>query len=104
ATPPASITVTADTIRVTNSTGSPTNPAEPGFKADTSGAAPAGNILLNANTLTAQATISSTSTGATSGAAGNIRLQGQNGFGTLADTIVLDGSRVLTSTAGTGRG
>src|SRR5207245_5034783 len=81
ATRPATITMTADMLSLTNSRN---------IKADTSGAAPAGNITFNVNTLTAdQATISSrsTSVAATAGNAGSVRIQGQGGDGTLADTI-----------------
>ena len=97
ATRPATITMTADMLSLTNSRN---------IKADTSGAAPAGNITFNVNTLTAdQATISSrsTSVAATAGNAGSVRIQGQGGDGTLADTITVRQSTITTE-ADTGPG
>jgi filamentous hemagglutinin family protein len=96
ATIPGSIILTGDTLTLSNSRR---------VTSDTSGGAPAGNITFNVKKLTADlSTISSSSTRDSSGAAGSVVVQGQDGAGTVADMVILDGSSVITSTAGSGKG
>ena len=67
--------------------------------ADTLGAASAGDITLNVDTLTlGDAGIDSTSSfnDATAGKAGNITIQGVDGAGSFADTVSLDNSHITT--------
>ncbi len=85
ATTPSAITITARTLDLANSF----------IAADTSGAASAGNITLNVDTLTAGHSIISSGSGspsATAGNAGNITIQGITGFGSPAANVSLDNS------------
>jgi len=94
ATRPATITMIADALNLTNS---------PNIRANTSGAAPAGNIALHVGTLTAgTSTISSTSTFAdpTAGNAGTITIQGLTGSGSAATAVSLDNSTLSTTISG----
>ncbi len=72
--------------------------------ADTHGAAPAGNISINAATvgITNGATISSssTSTSPSAGSAGQILMRGQNGEGSSAQSVTLDNSTIQTMATG----
>jgi len=99
-TTPATIGITAQTVNLTNGGQ---------IKADTSGAAPAGNITFNVGTLTAgTSTISSTTTlvDPTAGNAGTISIQGVHGPGTSAESVTISGvnSSISSSTAGSGKG
>ena len=63
----------------------------------TAGAGRAGNITLNVGSLVAQeATLTSSSTGAATGNAGTVLIQGPGGPGTFATRITLTGSVVAT--------
>jgi len=74
--------------------------------AETQAAGSAGSILVNAGTLLVQsgALISSSSTGTATGAAGTITVQGLGGNGTLANSMTLQQSQLLTSASGDGAG
>ena len=74
--------------------------------AETTGTRQAGAIMLNVGSLTVteQATLSSSSTGAATGDAGTVSVQGLAGTGTAAGTVTLSDSALLTRTAGAGRG
>jgi large exoprotein involved in heme utilization and adhesion len=74
--------------------------------AETTGTRQAGAITLNAGSLTVieQAQVTSSSTGAATGAAGIVTIQGLAGTGTAAGTVTLSDSALLTRTAGAGRG
>jgi len=94
---PASIGITARTLNLTDG---------PQIKADTGGAAPAGEIDLNVGTLrVSNATLSSTSTLAdpTAGNAGTITIQGLAGPGSPATSVRLDHSTV-SAESGQGNG
>jgi filamentous hemagglutinin family protein len=64
------------------------------------GAGPAGDITLNVGDLLAQgAMLTSSSTGAVTGNAGTVTIQGPGGTGTLATRVTLIGSVVATDTS-----
>jgi large exoprotein involved in heme utilization and adhesion len=92
---PASIAITADVLSLTNG-------AE--ITANTSGPAPAGNISLNVDTLTAStSTVSSASTkffASNAGSSGQITVQGLSGPGSAASTVSLDSSTISTTING----
>jgi large exoprotein involved in heme utilization and adhesion len=93
-TSPGTITMTTDTLSVANGGQ---------IKADTRGAAPAGNIVLSVNNLTGdQATISSSSTSNVPdvGNAGAIMIQGVNGPGSSATSVSFDNSTINTTISG----
>ena len=85
ATPPGAITITAQTLALTNA-GT--------VGADTHGMAPAGDITLNVDTLmVGDASIGSSSwlQNTTAGKAGNITIQGVTGAGSLAAHVRVEG-------------
>ena len=92
---PATITITAHTLALAN---------QALIRADTFGAAPAGNITLNVDTLTAGPLSAITSNSwlqdATAGHAGTITIQGIAGSGTPAATVSLDSSLIETGIFG----
>jgi large exoprotein involved in heme utilization and adhesion len=69
----------------------------PRIEAETTGTRRAGDITLNVGSLMAQgATLTSSSTGAATGDAGTVRIQGPGGIGTTATRVTLTGSVVAT--------
>ena len=93
ATPPATITITAQTLDL----------AKAHMGAATLGTAPAGDITLNVDTLTVgNAGIDSTSnsTESTAGNAGNITIQGITGSGSPAANVILDNFNISTAIFG----
>ena len=93
ATTPGAITITAQELVLDKTF----------LGAETLGAASAGDITLNVDTLTlGDAGISSTSSfnDATAGKAGTITIQGVDGAGSLADTVSLDNSYITTTIFG----
>ena len=90
----ANIDITAHTLALTNGGG---------IRADTSGAAPAGDITLNVGTLMAgNSAISSSSsvTDSTAGNAGSITIQGVTGAGSPATSVSLDGLSIISTVGG----
>ena len=92
---PAGIKIAAQTVNLTN---------RAQITADTNGAAPAGNIALNVDTLMVGnfSTISSSSSlfDSTAGNAGNITIQGITGSGSPAAHVNLDNSSISTTILG----
>ena len=98
ATTPGAITITAQALTLLD--------YGLGIRADTNGAAPAGGITLNVETLTAaNSTISSSnapldiSLDSAAGNAGNITIQGVTGPGSSATAVSLDNSMIGTTIA-----
>jgi filamentous hemagglutinin family protein len=76
-----------------------------GLTAETTGTRSAGDITLNLGSLLAQeATLSSSSTGSATGNAGTVTIQGLGGPGTVASTVTLTDSSLLTRADGAGTG
>jgi filamentous hemagglutinin family protein len=93
-TSPATIEITTNNIMLNNGSQ---------IKADTSGAAPAGDITLNVGTLTAGSssiTSSSEFSDSTAGNAGNITIQGITGSGSPAAHVSFDNSLISTEIFG----
>ena len=93
--PPATITITAQTLALAN---------QAIIRANTFGAGPAGDITLNVGTLTGSPISAITSNSwlqdATAGHAGTITIQGIAGSGTPAATVSLDNSLIETGIFG----
>ena len=85
--PGGSLTLTTPTLTITGGS----------LAAKTLGAGPAGDITLNVGNFVAQeATLTSSSTGAATGNAGTVLIQGSGGIGTTATRVTFTGSIVAT--------
>jgi hypothetical protein len=81
------VTVTAETLTITDGR----------LSTETFGTGQAGDLTLNVGSLVAQgATLTSSSTGAATGTAGTVRIQGPGGLGSAATQVLLTGSTVAT--------
>ncbi len=105
-TAPAAVTVTANTLAFNGRTLTDQLGFRTGLFASSSGGAPAGNIAVNADSLSTNNTIfssSSTSAAINAGNAGSVTIQGIAGTGSLPTAVTLNHSNMTTeANAGAG--